>query len=95
MLDVTPVRAFSDNYIWVVHGTVSSKRVAVVDPGDAVPVFAHLEATGSELAAILVTHHHRRLLGDAKARERAFAALENLIAAHRTAEAPRRTRAVG
>jgi len=59
MLDVTPVRAFSDNYIWVVHGTVSSKRVAVVDPGDAVPVFAHLEATGSELAAILVTHHHR------------------------------------
>jgi hydroxyacylglutathione hydrolase len=59
MLDVAPVRAFSDNYIWVVHGIVSPRRVAVVDPGDAAPVLAHLEAQGLELAAILVTHHHR------------------------------------
>jgi AcrR family transcriptional regulator len=28
----------------------------------------------------LVTHHHRRLLGDARARERALAALESLLA---------------
>jgi hydroxyacylglutathione hydrolase len=59
MLDVTPVRAFSDNYIWVIQGTVSPARVAVVDPGDAGPVFAHLEKGRKELAAILVTHHHR------------------------------------
>lgn len=59
MLDVSPVRAFSDNYIWVIHGTVARNRVAVVDPGDAAPVIAHLEANGLELAAVLVTHHHR------------------------------------
>jgi hydroxyacylglutathione hydrolase len=59
MLDVTPVRAFSDNYIWVIRGSVGPARVAVVDPGEAEPVFAWLEAAGAELAAILVTHHHR------------------------------------
>jgi len=59
MLDVTPVRAFSDNYIWVLHGIGSPLRVAVVDPGDAAPVIAHLDSAGLELAAILITHHHR------------------------------------
>ena len=32
--------------------------VAVVDPGDAAPVIAHLEREGLALAAILATHHH-------------------------------------
>jgi hydroxyacylglutathione hydrolase len=71
MLDVTPVRAFSDNYIWVIQGMVSPGSVAVVDPGDASPVLAHLEKAGQELAAILVTHHHRDHCGgvtDLKAR---------------------------
>ena len=38
MLTVTPIEAFSDNYIWCVQGE-TGKQVFVVDPGDdtAVP----------------------------------------------------------
>lgn len=57
MLEVSPVRAFADNYIWLIHGT-DRERVAVVDPGDAVPVKRVLEQRGLRLDAILVTHHH-------------------------------------
>jgi hydroxyacylglutathione hydrolase len=58
MLDIRPIRAFSDNYIWVVDGTSDPRVVAVVDPGDATPVLEALAAGGLSLAAILVTHHH-------------------------------------
>jgi hydroxyacylglutathione hydrolase len=57
MLKVTPLRAFRDNYIWLVHGRDPS-RVAVVDPGDAKPVETALQAGGLALEAVLVTHHH-------------------------------------
>ena len=57
MLKVTPVQAFRDNYIWLVHGE-DPGRVAIVDPGDAQPVLAALEAQGLEAVAILLTHHH-------------------------------------
>lgn len=57
MLKVTPVPAFRDNYIWLVHGT-DPRRVAIVDPGDARPVIAAIEAQGLEPVAILLTHHH-------------------------------------
>lgn len=57
MLKVTPVPAFRDNYIWLVHGT-DPRRVAIVDPGDARPVIAAVEAQGLEPVAILLTHHH-------------------------------------
>jgi hydroxyacylglutathione hydrolase len=57
MLQVRRVDAFEDNYIWLA-GTKDSPRVAVVDPGDADPVFAALEANSLEPEAILITHHH-------------------------------------
>jgi len=47
--------AFSDNYIWMLH---DGQQAVVVDPGDAAPVRAALDAQGLALAAILVTHHH-------------------------------------
>jgi len=56
MMDVIPLRAFSDNYIWVIRG--SGDRVVVVDPGDAAPVLKYLKSEGLTLAAILITHHH-------------------------------------
>lgn len=56
MMNVIPVRAFSDNYIWVIRG--DSRRVAVVDPGDAAPVLEYLQSEDLSLAAILITHHH-------------------------------------
>jgi hydroxyacylglutathione hydrolase len=58
MLEATPVRAFSDNYIWLVHGARQRTDVAAVDPGDARPVVAALEQQHWRLSAILVTHHH-------------------------------------
>ncbi len=57
MLRVTPVRAFRDNYIWLIHGR-DPQRVAVVDPGDAAPVEAAVSQGGLEIEAILITHHH-------------------------------------
>ena len=57
MLDITPVPAFSDNYIWVLRDA-ASPGAAVVDPGDEEPVLEFLTARGLGLAAILVTHLH-------------------------------------
>ena len=47
--------AFADNDIWMLH---DGRQAIVVDPGDAAPVAAALDAQGLALAAILVTHHH-------------------------------------
>ena len=58
MLKVTPVPAFRDNYIWLVHGPRSPGGVAIVDPGDPIPVLEHLDREGLKAGAILVTHHH-------------------------------------
>src|SRR5690606_3720953 len=57
MLQADPVKAFNDNYLWVLHEP-GKRQACVVDPGDAEPVLAHLAAQDLELAAILVTHHH-------------------------------------
>lgn len=62
MLNVTPIPAFDDNYIWLLRDSNGS-RAAVVDPGDEEPVLAALEATGLELSAILITHHHYDHIG--------------------------------
>jgi hydroxyacylglutathione hydrolase len=66
-LRVTAVPAFSDNYIWLVHGLVDPRRVAVVDPGDPAPVLGVLQAEGLRLDAILVTHHHGDHVGGVQA----------------------------
>lgn len=58
MLQVSPLRAFSDNYIWLIRSPADPAAVAVVDPGDARAVEAGLAREGLALRAILVTHHH-------------------------------------
>lgn len=62
MLKVSHVRAFEDNYIWLIHSPQDAKRVVAVDPGDAVPVEQEL-ANGLELAGILITHRHADHVG--------------------------------
>ena len=55
MFEISLIPAFKDNYIWLL---TRGKRAVVVDPGDAAPVIAHLEADDLTLEGILITHHH-------------------------------------
>lgn len=55
MLNIIPIPAFSDNYIWLLH---NARYAVVVDPGDAAPVIKILQKFNLELTAILITHHH-------------------------------------
>jgi hydroxyacylglutathione hydrolase len=55
MFEILLISAFKDNYIWLL---VRDGRAAVVDPGDAAPVMARLEALQLRLETILITHHH-------------------------------------
>jgi len=62
MLNVIPLCAFSDNYIWLIS-SLETGQTAIVDPGDAQPVFAALEASALTPCAILITHHHGDHIG--------------------------------
>jgi len=64
MLSVLHVRAFQDNYIWLIANE-SRTEVAVVDPGDAEPVLRFLDREKMKLAAVLCTHHHPDHVGGA------------------------------
>ena len=58
MIQIDALPAFNDNYLWLLQDT-ATQRCAVVDPGDAAPVLAWLQANpGWQLSEILVTHHH-------------------------------------
>jgi hydroxyacylglutathione hydrolase len=62
-LHVRPVRAFSDNYIWLIDSPTTPGQVVAVDPGEAEPVIAYLKRSNLKLAAILLTHHHPDHIG--------------------------------
>jgi hydroxyacylglutathione hydrolase len=62
-LNVRPVRAFSDNYIWLIESPRRPNHVVAVDPGEAAPVIAELKRRDLTLAAILLTHHHPDHIG--------------------------------
>jgi hydroxyacylglutathione hydrolase len=54
-VEIVPVNAFKDNYVWTLR---NSSDAAVVDPGDARPVLDYLAREKLRLCAILATHHH-------------------------------------
>lgn len=56
-IETTAIKAFSDNYIWLVINS-EHKTALCVDPGDAKPVLNYLNAHQLRLTEILVTHHH-------------------------------------
>lgn len=56
-INITPINAFKDNYIWLLHDA-QTQSAWVIDPGDAAPVRAFLEQHHLQLAGILLTHHH-------------------------------------
>ena len=57
MIQLDPICAFTDNYVWLLR-TPDSDGVVIVDPGEAMPVLRMLEERGLTVAAILLTHHH-------------------------------------
>src|SRR3984957_11662103 len=62
-LNVRPVRALSDNYIWLIESPAAPSQVVAVDPGEAEPVIEELRRRNLKLAAILLTHHHPDHIG--------------------------------
>ena len=66
MDQVHAVPAFRDNYIWLLSGVREGgdgNAAAVVDPGDARPVFQALDEIGLDPVAVLITHHHSDHIG--------------------------------
>ena len=57
MLEIIPVKALRDNYIWLIKHK-SSSQVLVVDPGDAQPAVDFIKKHRLTLNSILITHHH-------------------------------------
>ena len=55
MLEIVPLTALKDNYVWTLR---NATHAAVVDPGEARPVLEYLARERLQLAAILATHHH-------------------------------------
>lgn len=56
-IKIQAIRAFTDNYIWLLTNTLNQATICV-DPGDAQVVLTALEKQQLTLTDILVTHHH-------------------------------------
>lgn len=59
-LQIIPIPAFKDNYLWLIH---NGRQAVVFDPGDAQPVIDVLSELNLTLEAILITHHHQDHIG--------------------------------
>jgi hydroxyacylglutathione hydrolase len=57
MITVQAVPLLSDNYAWLLRDS-GTGAVAIVDPGEAAPAIAAIEAGGGRLDAVWLTHHH-------------------------------------
>lgn len=63
-MQLIPVPAFTDNYLWL---WLAGADAVVVDPGDAEPVLRVLREQQARLRFILVTHHHADHVGGVQA----------------------------
>ena len=55
MINIEPIAAFSDNYIWLLSTNEGS---IVIDPGESKGLLKILKENKLDLRAILITHHH-------------------------------------
>ena len=66
-MNLIPLPAFSDNYIWLLQ---HQGLALVVDPGESLPVTQWLTENNVRLDCILVTHHHGDHTGGVSALQR-------------------------
>ncbi len=57
MIEIIPLSALKDNYIWLLKNKASG-HIAIVDPGEAEPVLNLINSDGLTPIAIMITHHH-------------------------------------
>jgi len=62
-ISITPIKAFTDNYIWLIK---HKNNAILVDPGDHKPVTEVLKKNKLTLKAILITHKHHDHVGGVK-----------------------------
>lgn len=62
-MTIFPIKAFSDNYIWIIE---EQRKVIVVDPGESTGVLNYLEENTLEDVAIILTHKHEDHVGGVK-----------------------------
>lgn len=62
-MNIVPVEAFSDNYIWVID---NGKEAIVVDPGESEGTLTYLKDHDFALEAIILTHNHDDHIGGVK-----------------------------
>ena len=55
MLKISPINAFSDNYIWLIQ---TNEGNTLVDPGDSKPIISTIDKLDITIDDILITHHH-------------------------------------
>jgi hydroxyacylglutathione hydrolase len=55
MINIEPIKAFDDNYIWLM---TTNEGSIVIDPGESINLLKVIEQKNIKLDAILVTHHH-------------------------------------
>ena len=55
MINIEPIKAFNDNYIWL---ATTNEGSIVIDPGEAHKTIKYLKENDLNLEAILITHHH-------------------------------------
>tara|TARA_B100000900_G_scaffold97167_1_gene80234 strand:- start:353 stop:1117 length:765 start_codon:yes stop_codon:yes gene_type:complete len=55
MLSVEPIKAYSDNYIWLISTNEGS---IVVDPGESSEILNLIDSNKINLKGVLITHHH-------------------------------------
>ena len=55
MINIEPIKAFDDNYIWLM---TTNEGSIVVDPGENINLLKVIEKKNIKLDAILITHHH-------------------------------------
>jgi hydroxyacylglutathione hydrolase len=55
MLSIEPIKAFEDNYIWLL---TTNEGSIVIDPGESSKIKSLIDNNEIDLKGILITHHH-------------------------------------